>query len=215
MEPTNDGEAWRSNYISTLIKSLYEPIVPTEPAADAPLDFFGCPQRALNVPPLTVEQQKEFDRIGKAQDERVMTGLINALINGPPESDATASKPVQELSDVERLKRHIEELKTQVEQLEEQCAKLESRVSALSDDTVVDAESEHADDEAVDTPAESEEEEEEVVEPPPAAPKRDESLPCEITVAASLLLLVYLFRLFLYVCDLTSCSRNRIMLKDL
>ena len=181
LETTNNSNGQASMYILNLLKSLYEPIVPTAaPAAE------------------------------KRTDE---------VINGPLK-DMELPAPTQTVSDVDRLKRRIEELKVQVEKLEEQCTNLENgyselkeQVAALGDNANEDDSAEDADDEAVDTPVESEEEEE--VDELPAAPKRDEGLPCEITTAASLLVLIYVFRLFLYVCDLTSCSRNRIVLKDL
>jgi hypothetical protein len=185
LETTNNSNGLPSVYVLNLLKSLYEPIVPTAtPVAEKRTDeVINSPLKHMELP-----------------------------------------AAAQTVSDVDRLKRRIEELKVQVEKLEEQCTNLENgyselkeQVAALGDNANEDDSAEDADDEAVDTPAESEEEEEEEeVEPPaPAAPKRDESLPCEITTAASLLVLVYVFRLFLYVCDLTSCSRNRIMLKDL
>jgi chromosome segregation ATPase len=183
LEPTNDSEGWRSMYISSLLKSLYEPIVP------------------VNKQSASAEE--------KRTDE-----VINGILK-----DMELPAPTQTVSDVERLKRRIEELKAQVEKLEEQCTNLENgyselkeQVAALGDNANEDDSADDADDEAVDTLAESEEEEEEV-EPP--APKRDEGLPCEITTAASLLALVYLFRLFLYVCDMTKCSNGKISIKDL
>jgi chromosome segregation ATPase len=183
LETTNDSEGWRSMYISSLLKSLYEPIASTNKQSDP-------------------AEEKRTDEV----------------INNPLK-DMELPAPPQTVSDVDRLKRRIEELRVQVEKLEEQCTNLENgyselkeQVAALGDNANEDDSAEDADDEAVDTPVESEEEE---VDEPPAAPKRDEGLPCEITTAASLLALVYLFRLFLYACDLTSCSRNRIVLKDL
>jgi TolA-binding protein len=191
LEPTNDSEGWRSMYISSLLKSLYEPIVPTN---------------------------KQSDTTAEKRTDEVINGILK---------DMELPVPTQTVSDVERLKRRIEELKAQVEKLEEQCTNLENgyselkeQVAALSDDTTSassddsndEEEAEDADDEAVDTPAESEGEEEEVDEP---VPKRDEGIPCEITTAVSLLSLVYLFRLFLFACDLTKCSNGKLSIKDL
>jgi hypothetical protein len=180
LETTNNSNGQASMYILNLLKSLYEPIVPT--AAPA---------------------------VEKRADEVINSPLKDMELPAPP----------QTVSDVDRLKRRIEELKVQVEKLEEQCTNLENgyselkeQVAALGDNANEDDSADDADDEAVDTPAESEEEEEEVE---PYAPKRDEGLPCEITTAVSLLSLVYLFRLFLYVCDMTKCSNGKISIKDL
>jgi hypothetical protein len=195
LEPTNNIEAWRSLYISSLIRSHYKPIVSTNERCDS-------------------TEQKRTDEV------------INSILK-----DMELPVQTQEVSDVERLKRRIEELKVQVEKLEEQCTNLENgyndlkeQVAVLSDDTdaststsvsdsdsIEDNDASDVDDEAVDTPAESEEEEE-VDEPPP---KRDEGLPCEITTAASLLALVYLFRLFLFACDLTKCTKGKLYINDL
>ncbi len=99
--------------------------------------------------------------------------------------------------------------------------------------TEVEPETSNTPIEAVDTPAPSEDEahekeqkqeeeeeeeheEEEGEEQWPNAPKnRDERLPCEIKCAASLLALVYLFRLFIAACQLMQCGKNGLVIKDL
>jgi hypothetical protein len=101
-----------------------------------------------------------------------------------------------------------------------------AKTATAATESVVEPETSNTPIEAVDTPVPSEDEkqeeeqdeehEEEEEEQWPNVPKnRDERLPCEIKCAASLLALVYLFRLFIAACQLMQCGKGNISIKDL